>query len=269
MNNENYKFKTVTIHKKEYVMVNERIKYFRLFYPDWSIETKIIDVDKDSIIIQAFIKDDKGCIKSSGTAQEYRNASTINKTSYVENCETSAIGRALGIMGIGIETAIASAEEMKKVQELETKNQYSKVKIDKHIDRVEKKNEKFEKNKKDVEIKVKENETRRLLDNMKTFIYYVRGIENLSTVKLENDKFCTKLIERIGKQHNEKLTDWKDLSSFQVFEWIKRLKNKDHEKRKEMIDRIQQALDELVEEETNKNLEKQSKTLETKERDLI
>jgi hypothetical protein len=150
-----------------------------------------------------------------------------------------------------------------------SKNNTTQEKIDKHIDRVEKKNEKFEKNKKDVEIKVKENETRRLLDNMKTFIYYVRGIENLSTVKLENDKFCTKLIERIGKQHNEKLTGWRDLGSFQVFEWIKRLKNKDHEKRREMIDRIQQALDELIEEETNKNLEKQSKTLETKEEELI
>jgi hypothetical protein len=45
-------------------------------------------------------------------AQEDKAASMINKTSYVENCETSAVGRALGFLGIGIETSIATADEV-------------------------------------------------------------------------------------------------------------------------------------------------------------
>ena len=45
-------------------------------------------------------------------AQEYRDSSYINKTSFVENGFTSALGRALGYLGIGIDTAIASADEV-------------------------------------------------------------------------------------------------------------------------------------------------------------
>ena len=41
-----------------------------------------------------------------------KSSSNINKTSYVENCETSAVGRALAILGIGIDTSIASANEV-------------------------------------------------------------------------------------------------------------------------------------------------------------
>jgi hypothetical protein len=41
-----------------------------------------------------------------------QGSSNINKTSYVENCETSAIGRALAMLGIGIDTSIASANEV-------------------------------------------------------------------------------------------------------------------------------------------------------------
>ena len=50
---------------------------------------------------------------ATGLAQEKENSSFINKTSFVENCETSAWGRALGNLGIGIDTAVASAEEVK------------------------------------------------------------------------------------------------------------------------------------------------------------
>ena len=52
------------------------------------------------------------CIIASGHAHETQGSSNINKTSYVENCETSAIGRALAMMGIGIDTSIASANEV-------------------------------------------------------------------------------------------------------------------------------------------------------------
>ena len=48
----------------------------------------------------------------SGTAEEEKGSTYINKTSYVENCETSAWGRALGCIGIGLDTSVASAEEV-------------------------------------------------------------------------------------------------------------------------------------------------------------
>ena len=55
---------------------------------------------------------EKGETIAQGMAQEDRTSSRINQTSYVENCETSAVGRALGFLGIGIETSIATADEV-------------------------------------------------------------------------------------------------------------------------------------------------------------
>ena len=49
---------------------------------------------------------------STGIAYEVEGSSFINKTSFIENCETSAIGRALGNLGIGIDTSVASYEEV-------------------------------------------------------------------------------------------------------------------------------------------------------------
>jgi len=51
-------------------------------------------------------------VMAQGLAQEDRSSSYINKTSFVENAETSAWGRALANLGIGIETSIASAQEV-------------------------------------------------------------------------------------------------------------------------------------------------------------
>ena len=53
-----------------------------------------------------------GEVVATGHAYEKESSSFINKTSYIENCETSAVGRALGIFGIGIDASIASAEEV-------------------------------------------------------------------------------------------------------------------------------------------------------------
>ena len=53
-----------------------------------------------------------GRVVATGHAHEERGSSNINKTSFVENCETSAIGRALAMLGIGIDTSIASANEV-------------------------------------------------------------------------------------------------------------------------------------------------------------
>ena len=106
--------KTVNIKGKDYVMINERIKFFRESeqYKDWSLESDIISHEKGRILIKATIKNQDGKIISTGLAQEKEEDGFINKTSYVENCETSAWGRALGNLSIGIDASIASAEEV-------------------------------------------------------------------------------------------------------------------------------------------------------------
>jgi hypothetical protein len=63
-------------------------------------------------VIKASVLNDKGEIVATGFAQEDKSSSYINKTSYVENCETSAWGRALANLGIGIDTSIASSNEV-------------------------------------------------------------------------------------------------------------------------------------------------------------
>lgn len=109
-----HKFKTTNIKGKEYVEVNERIKYFRESgeYTGWSLSTEVVHLDENSCVIKATIANNEGYIVATGFAQEDKSSSYINKTSYVENCETSAWGRALANLGIGIDTSIASSNEV-------------------------------------------------------------------------------------------------------------------------------------------------------------
>lgn len=105
--------KTINIKGKPYIEVNERLKFFRANYKNWSLESDIITLENGVVVIKAIIKDENGFIKATGLAYEKESSSFINNTSYIENCETSAWGRALGNLGIGIDTSIASAEEVK------------------------------------------------------------------------------------------------------------------------------------------------------------
>jgi hypothetical protein len=110
----NYKFKTTNIRGKQYVEVNERIKFFRQEdrYKDWTIMSEFTVLDSEQCVCKTTIADATGRVIATGHAHEVQGASNINKTSYVENCETSAIGRALAMLGIGIDTSIASANEV-------------------------------------------------------------------------------------------------------------------------------------------------------------
>lgn len=110
----NYQFKTTNIKGKEYVEVNQRVIAFRTLseYSGYSLETELLNLDSDSCVVRASIRNAEGNVVAQGMAQEDRTSSMINKTSYVENCETSAVGRALGFLGIGIETSIATADEV-------------------------------------------------------------------------------------------------------------------------------------------------------------
>lgn len=116
----NEAIRTTDIKGKEYAEVNQRIKAFRMVYPDGFISTSLLSNDGGVCVFKALV----GCwndngeerILGTGTAYEKEGSSFINKTSYIENCETSAVGRALGMAGFGIDTSIASAEEVANAQ---------------------------------------------------------------------------------------------------------------------------------------------------------
>ena len=104
--------KKTNIKGKDYVDVANRIQAFRQIFPEGRIETEILDHSNGSVLIKASVYSIDGRLLATGHALENQNASMINKTSYIENCETSAIGRALGNLGIGSTQSIASVEEL-------------------------------------------------------------------------------------------------------------------------------------------------------------
>lgn len=109
------KLKTINIKGKEYVQVVDRIKVFRELdsFKDWSIETKVnTDAEFNNAIAYCVIKDPEGRIRSTGTAWENKANGHINKTSFVENAETSAVGRALGMLNVGLTEEICTADEI-------------------------------------------------------------------------------------------------------------------------------------------------------------
>lgn len=107
--------KTTDVKGKEYAEVPQRVKAFRSLYPQGTISTEIVKIENGMCVIHAVAAVD-GVILGEGTAYEMEGSSFINKTSYIENCETSAVGRALGFAGFGIDTSIASAEEVMNAQ---------------------------------------------------------------------------------------------------------------------------------------------------------
>lgn len=106
------KDKTGKVKTTQYAMVTERIKGFRNICPDGSITTEIISLVDGVVTMKATITDETGRVIATGLAQEKETSSFINKTSFIENCETSAVGRALGFAGIGVDGSMASAEEV-------------------------------------------------------------------------------------------------------------------------------------------------------------
>ncbi|MEI3530646.1 MAG: hypothetical protein V8Q75_06295 [Bacilli bacterium] len=96
---------------KKYAEVNQRIKAFRMVYPTGTIETTLVSDIDGTCTFRADIYDgDK--LLATGTARENSKSSFINQTNYIENCETSAVGRALGMCGFGVDASLSSAEEV-------------------------------------------------------------------------------------------------------------------------------------------------------------
>lgn len=127
----NATIKTTPIKGKQYAEVNQRIKVFRMLFPNGQIHTSIESLENGVCVIKATVCDDNGQVLANGHAYEKEDSTFINQTSYIENCETSAIGRALGMLGIGIDTSIASAEEVENaITQQEMNKKVSKPKIE-------------------------------------------------------------------------------------------------------------------------------------------
>lgn len=106
----------VQIRGRSYNTVAKRINDFRrvcTLADGWGICTDIVHVDSESVIVKAEITSPDGRIVAMGHAEEVRAASKINQTSAVENCESSAIGRALAAAGFG-GSEYASADEVQR-----------------------------------------------------------------------------------------------------------------------------------------------------------
>ena len=117
---------------KDYAEVNQRIKAFRMVYPDGFILTDIISMKDGVVLMKAeagvYAPDGSKIVLGTGMAMEDKESSLINKTSFIENCETSAIGRALGMCGFGIDMSVASYEEVSNaIKKQETLQEVEKV----------------------------------------------------------------------------------------------------------------------------------------------
>lgn len=108
--NEN--IKKIEVKGKLYACVPARVAAFREMCPEGSITTEILHLEDGVVTMMTTVKDEAGNILATGLAQEKEGSSQVNRTSYIENCETSAVGRALGMLGIGSDEQMASAEEV-------------------------------------------------------------------------------------------------------------------------------------------------------------
>ena len=133
---------TLDIKGKDYALVNERVKAFRMVYPEGTIQTEMLSNDNGVCVFKASAYNGD-LLLATGHAYEKENSTFINKTSYIENCETSAIGRCLGMCGFGIDTSIASAEEVQNAinnqnndAEKEMENAKEHTKLEMQLDKL-------------------------------------------------------------------------------------------------------------------------------------
>lgn len=110
---------------RDYVEVNTRIMKFYEKYPEGRILTEILDWKDGVVVMKATVyRDSTDIIAATGHAYEKEGSSFINKTSALENCETSACGRALAMLGFEIKKSIASKEEVANAMLNQSSDQY-------------------------------------------------------------------------------------------------------------------------------------------------
>lgn len=121
MTNKDLKNKAIDIKGKKYVLVSDRVLYFNETYPNGMIRTHLLSKPDDAmVVIKAQVIPDLGTPERffTGHSQAKWGDGYINKTSAMENAETSAVGRALALMGIGVIDSIASVDEMVKAENM-------------------------------------------------------------------------------------------------------------------------------------------------------
>ena len=109
----------IDMRGKDYAMVSERVTAFRKLWPEGFIKTEIVKMSDDGkiVIMRAKVgyynQNGEEVILATGLAKEVQGQGMVNSTSHVENCESSACGRALGFLGLGLNGGgICSAEEL-------------------------------------------------------------------------------------------------------------------------------------------------------------
>ena len=122
----NSEIKKTDIKGKQYAEVSERILAFRKLNPNGRIITEIIDKTDNDVTVKATIYDEQEKELATGYASEVKKG-LVNSISMLENCETSAIGRALGFCGFGIDNGIASGQDMAKVELYKQKNKKEEI----------------------------------------------------------------------------------------------------------------------------------------------
>lgn len=111
--------KAVKIQGKSYVLVADRVLYFNQNFPNGCIKTELITSPVDEkIVVKATVIPDINRAERffTGYSQTVVGQGYINRTSALENAETSAVGRALAMMGIGVIESVASADEIQKAR---------------------------------------------------------------------------------------------------------------------------------------------------------
>ena len=114
------KDKAIDIKGKKYVLVADRIVYFNDTYPNGAISSTLVSsLDSPQIVIQTTVCPDvdKPSRVFTGYSQATVGDGYINKTAALENAETSAVGRALAMMGIGVIDSVASVDEINKAKQ--------------------------------------------------------------------------------------------------------------------------------------------------------
>jgi len=131
----NSEINMISMKGKDYAMVPERVTAFRKLFPEGFIRTGIIANDGTTVLMQAtagyYREDGSEVILSTGFAQEVKGRGMVNGTSHIENCETSAVGRCLGMIGLGLNGGgICSAEELANavVAQRQADDDFEKVK---------------------------------------------------------------------------------------------------------------------------------------------
>ena len=122
----NAEIKKTDIKGKKYAEVSERILAFRKLNPNGRIITEIIDKTENDVTVKATIYDENEKELATGYASEIKKG-LVNSISMLENCETSAIGRALGFCGFGIDNGIASGQDMDKVEQFKQRNKKEEI----------------------------------------------------------------------------------------------------------------------------------------------